>query len=216
MSAQALKKQVHHTATRRVRLSATQHVVETVPTSLLVPGDIVVLHTGCVVPADMRIVSLDVDVLLLNQTMLMGESLPREKSVEYEIEQTEHKQQQEQASHLTPHCASASASGGADLSSSWLTRNNLALMGSVVDSGAALAVVCSTGSNTYFGKNAHQLLLPPTPSAFDKGILSVTRVLMCFTFTLLICVVLISGLRTGDWQDALLFAAAVAIGLTPG
>lgn len=184
-------------------------VVEEVVSTSLVPGDLVLLAAGSLVPADLRLVSCT--GLLINQTMLTGESLPVEKSA--------------LAWQPPRRRRGASCSKGAEMlqvdlenlssDTHWLRRSNLAFMGSSVESGSGLGVVIATGPSTYFGRNAGELQEARPLSAFAKGVQQVTYVLMAFTAVMLPIVILINGATSGDWKEAGLFGAAVAVGVSP-
>jgi Mg2+-importing ATPase len=152
----------------------------------LVPGDIVRLSAGDLVPADLRI--LTARTLHVNQSALTGESLPVDKSEDLPA-----------ASATDP-----------------LSLPNLCWMGSSVVSGAATGVVLRTGRATFFGALADRIAVnPPEQTSFDRGIASFTRLMITFIVVMVPAVFLINGLTKGTWLEALLFALAVAVGLTP-
>ncbi len=155
-----------------------------IPSRELVPGDIIVLSAGDIVPADVCL--LQQKDLLVNESMLTGESLPSEKKA-------------------TP-CGPGNP----------LEMGNLCFMGTVVVSGTATAVVVATGPATYFGIVAqHVGSVKREPTQFQAGINSVSRLLLCFMAVMAPCVLLINGFSKGNWVDATLFALSVAVGLTP-
>lgn len=88
-------------------------------------------------------------------------------------------------------------------------------MGTNVVSGSAIAVVLSTGDRTYFGSMAKSLVGHRAMTSFEKGINNVSKVLIKFMAVMFPIVFVINGLTKGNWLDALLFALAVAVGLTP-
>jgi Mg2+-importing ATPase len=158
----------------------------------LVPGDIVLLSAGDMVPGDLRLVeSRD---LFVTQSALTGEAMPVEKS------------------------AAGWEDTGNDSSSaevSLLDRPNLLFMGSSVISGAGKAVVLATGQHTYFGAMASKLIDQRTHTAFDRGVNRVSWLLIRFMMVMVPIVFFINGLSKGQWTDAFFFAVAVAVGLTP-
>ena len=158
----------------------------TITTTDLAPGDIVVLSAGDIIPADLRI--LEANNLSVNEAALTGESLPVEKS---NILDAEHEP------------------------SSALDLGNIAYMGTNVVSGTAKAVAVTTGKNTYFGSMSKELLGHHPPTSFDKGITSVSKLLIRFMLIMVPIIFIISGISQGDWFQALLFGLAVAVGLTP-
>ena len=91
----------------------------------------------------------------------------------------------------------------------------LAFQGSNVISGSARAVTVAVGSGTMFGAIARTISGQPTKTAFDKGISSVSRLLIRFMAVMTPVVLLLNGFTKGSWMEALLFAISVAVGLTP-
>jgi Mg2+-importing ATPase len=152
----------------------------------LVPGDIIFLSAGDMIPADCRIIqSKD---LFIIQSMLTGESMPVEKS-------------------------SRSANDSADKSP--LELYNICFMGTNVVSGTATAIIVNTGSQTYFGALSKSIVGKRAETSFDKGIKKVSYLLITFMLVMVPLVFLINGLAKGNWLEALLFAVAIAVGLTP-
>ncbi|MDI6419903.1 HAD-IC family P-type ATPase, partial [Cronobacter turicensis] len=197
-AAQALKSMVSTTATV-LRRTASHRDGEKreIPVEALVPGDIVYLSAGDLIPADLRLIaSRD---LFISQAILSGESLPVEK---YDV--TGHVQGKGVTADDLP-----------DNNVSLLERGNICLMGTSVASGTACGVVVATGAKTYFGKLAKSLVGNRTQTAFDKGVNSVSGLLIRFMLVMVPVVLLINGFSKGDWLDATFFALAVAVGLTP-
>ena len=152
----------------------------------IVPGDIIFLSAGDMIPADCRIIqSKD---LFLNQSTLTGEALPVEKR-EFVISDTQNK--------------------------SPLELENICFMGTNVESGQALAIAVTTGNHTYFGSISKSISGKRAETSFDKGVNSVSWLLIRFMLVMVPLVFLINGFTKGDWVEALLFAIAVAVGLTP-
>jgi Mg2+-importing ATPase len=96
-----------------------------------------------------------------------------------------------------------------------LERTSIAFLGTSVESGAATAVVVSTGKDTYLGGMAQSLQEQPTQTAFDRGIARFTWLMLRFMAVMVPSVFVINGLTKGDWKEAFFFALAVAVGLTP-
>ncbi len=92
---------------------------------------------------------------------------------------------------------------------------NICFMGSHVVSGLGLAVVVHTASQTMFGQLAKDIVSAKKTSSFDKGIKQFIWLMIKFMAVMVPAVFLINGLIKGDWLEALLFATAVAVGLTP-
>lgn len=92
---------------------------------------------------------------------------------------------------------------------------NLAFMGSNVISGSAKAIVAAVGNDTMLGGMAKELTTKPPKTSFEKGVNSVSWVLIRFMLIMVPVVLFINGFTKGDWLDASLFAISVAVGLTP-
>ena len=194
-SAEALKAMVRTTATvLRREQPGKKPVLREVPMRELVAGDIVQLSAGDMIPADIRLIeSRD---LFISQAVLTGEALPVEK---YDT---------------LGDVAAKSATAGTD-QSNLLDLQNICFMGTNVVSGTAKAVVVATGPRTYFGSLANAIVGSRVQTAFDRGVNSVSWLLIRFMLVMVPVVFLLNGFSKGDWSDALLFALAVAVGLTP-
>ncbi|HGC6389049.1 TPA: magnesium-translocating P-type ATPase [Cronobacter dublinensis] len=196
-AAQAVKAMVRTTATvlRRPGLDEESEK-QVIAVEALVPGDIVLLSAGDRVPADLRLLaSRD---LFISQAILSGESLPVEK---YDI-----------TADVQGKGASSAQRPAADVDLP--DRSNICLMGTSVASGTARGVVVATGPQTWLGSLARSLEGRPQ-TAFDKGVNSVSGLLIRFMLVMVPVVLLINGFTKGDWTDATFFALAVAVGLTP-
>ncbi|AWC80945.1 MULTISPECIES: magnesium-translocating P-type ATPase [Serratia] len=195
-AAEALKSMVRTTATvlRRSSYSAHPLTLE-VPIRELVPGDIIQLSAGDMVPADVRLIaSRD---LFISQAILTGEAIPIEK---YDA---------------MGNVAQKSSEGEVSSENALLELSNICLMGTNVASGTATAVVVATGGRTYFGSLAKSIVGTRAQTAFDRGVNSVSWLLIRFMLVMVPVVLLINGFTKGDWSEAALFALAVAVGLTP-
>jgi P-type Mg2+ transporter len=153
--------------------------------SRLVPGDVVHLTAGDMIPGDVRLVQAK-DLFVI-QGSLTGESFPVEKFV-------------------------AEKNGG---TSSPLELTTVAFLGTSVSSGAATAVVVATGKETYLGGMAESLEKPQPPTAFDRGISRFTMLMLGFMAVMVPLVFIINGFTKDSWVEAFFFAVAVAVGLTP-
>ena len=97
-----------------------------------------------------------------------------------------------------------------------LELENMAFMGTNVVSGSGTALVIATGSDTYFGQLAGRVTQTSrAPTQFQQGINRVSWILIRFMLVMAPVVMLINGYTKGDWLEALLFALAIAVGLTP-
>lgn len=151
----------------------------------IVPGDIVDLYAGDMIPADLRIISCK--DLFINQSSLTGESFPIEKSPEVVV-----------SSKRSP----------AELT-------NIAFMGSSVVSGTGIGVIVKTGLSTQFGEISRKLATITVASSFDKGVNKFTWLMIRFMVVLVLVIFAINAFNKGNVIQALLFALSVAVGLTP-
>lgn len=92
---------------------------------------------------------------------------------------------------------------------------NLVFMGSSVVSGSARGVVITVGNETMLGSAAKALDVKPPKTTFEKGVNSVSWVLIRFMLIMVPVVLFVNGFTKGDWMQALLFAISIAVGLTP-
>ena len=174
----------------KAMISVTAAVVregreEEIPLKQLVPGDIVKLCAGDMVPADVRLVaSRD---LFVAQAALTGESLPVEKL-----------DARESREGISP-----------------LELANICFLGTSVESGSATAMVAATGGQTYFGRMASSIIGPEVKTSFDKGMQRFTVLMIQFILVMVPLVFLINGFTKHNWQEAFFFSIAVAVGLTP-
>jgi Mg2+-importing ATPase len=181
-AAEKLKSMVKTTATVKREDEGKQEL----DIKQLVPGDIIHLSAGDMIPADIRIMqSKD---LFVSQAMLTGEALPVEKTEAANAK----------AAKISP-----------------LELNNICFMGTNVVSGTAIAAVVNTGSNTYFGSLSKSLVGKRAETSFDKGVNSVSWLLIKFMLVMVPLVFLINGFTKHDWLQALLFGISIAVGLTP-
>ena len=196
-AAERLKSMVRTTATvlRRTTDAANPSRQE-IPMRDLVVGDVVSLQAGDMIPADIRLLaSRD---LFISQAVLTGEALPVEK---YDT-----------LGAVSQKSANAEVDTQADL----LDLSDICFMGTNVVSGTATAIVVATGANTYFGSLAKNVVSHKRiETSFDRGVSSVSWLLIRFMLVMVPIVFMINGLTKGDWMSALTFALAVAVGLTP-
>lgn len=156
---------------------------EDIGRSEIVPGDIVRLSAGDLVPADARLLlALD---LYIQQSALTGESLPAEKEA-------------------TGEPASTKAEA-----------RNMVFLGTSVVSGTATAEVVATGVRTAFGDIVVRLAAKPEETAFDKGLKSFSQLLTRTVLFLVLFLIVVSLARHRDPLQPLLFAVALAVGMTP-
>lgn len=91
----------------------------------------------------------------------------------------------------------------------------MCFQGSTIQTGYARAMALATGPDTYFGSIAERVRAKRPPTSFDTGISSFTWLMLRIILVLVPAVFLLNGLLRGDWLEALLFATAVAVGITP-
>jgi Mg2+-importing ATPase len=171
-----------------IRVTATvvrDGLVREIALSELVPGDIVRLAAGDMIPADVRILSCK-DLFII-QASLTGESMPVEKF-----------DAREPAATGSP-----------------LELKNICFLGTSVESGTATAIVVGTGSNTYLGSIAKAIVGQAVRTSFDKGVSRFTWLMIHFMMVMVPLVFLISGFTRHNWNEAFFFALAVAVGMTP-
>ena len=156
-----------------------------VQTEEIVPGDILSLSAGNLIPADARIIKAD--DCFVNQSSLTGESLPVEKTV-------------------------ATLSGEARQLSE---ESNILFLGTSIVTGTATAVVVATGANTEFGAIASSLTSTPEKSEFEVGVISFGYFIMKAILFLVLAIFLINAFIKHDVFQSFMFALAVAVGVTP-
>ena len=146
-----------------------------IPLKQLVPGDVVQLSAGDMIPADVRLIAAN--DLFITQGALTGESLPVEK-----------------------HSARETRTG-----ISPLELANLCFLGTSVESGAATAVVLATGAQTYFGSMAGSMVDQPAQTSFDKGVQQFTWLMIRFILIMVPLVFFINGFTKHNWREAFFF-----------
>lgn len=182
--AEAAVEALRRTVAVRVQLWRDGHET-TVPLEQLVPGDVVRLAAGDLVPADCRL--LEARDLFVNQAILTGEPYPVEKRAD-------------QGPLLTGAPGEATA---------------CLFMGTSVLAGSATAVVCQTGGATLFGQMSRSLQSAAPPTAFETGVRRFGFLILRLTFFLVLFVLAVNSLFHRPWLDSLMFALALAVGLTP-
>lgn len=154
------------------------------PVERLVPGDVVRLSAGDIVPADCRL--LEAASLYVNQSLLTGEPYPVAKD--------------------------AAATAASDSPAEAL---NAVFAGTSVISGSATALVCETGRRTELGAVARSLTARRPRDAFERGIQDFGLLMMRLTIFLVLFVLAANTLFDRPWLESLIFALALAVGLTP-
>jgi Mg2+-importing ATPase len=156
-----------------------------IDTKELVPGDIVCLTIGDVVPADIRL--LDTNELQTNESTLTGESTPVDKVTDpIELDSP------------LPH-----------------QLTNTALMGSTVTNGSGTGLVVVTGQQTYFGKTASSLSMKPPMTDFEKNTSSLGNFLVKLVLLLTTFVFIVNSLLGRGILESLIFSLALTVGIMP-
>lgn len=155
------------------------------PMEKLVPGDVVRLAAGDLVPGDCRL--LDARDLFVNQALLTGEPFPVPKQVD---------------GPKTPTQDMAAAT-------------DTLFMGTSVLSGSATAILCRTGPATAFGRLSGSLMMEPPPTSFELGVRGFGYLILRLTVFLVLFVLAVNVMFHRPWLESLMFALALAVGLTP-
>lgn len=151
----------------------------------VVVGDIVKLTAGSIIPADLKLI--ETKDLFINQSVYTGESILVEKLNKYQD------------------------TDNPDL----FNLSNIALMSTSVVSGLGTGLVIKTGLNTYLGKVGKKVKFCKNDTNFDKGIKSISHLLLKYMIIVCIFVVVVDGIIKQNFNEALLFALSVAVGITP-
>jgi P-type Mg2+ transporter len=161
------------------------HTWQQIPAADLVRGDVVRIAAGMLVPADGCL--LTVSHLHVNQAALTGESYPVEKKL---VDSPAPSLAREQADHAV-------------------------FMGTSVVAGEATVLICRTGDATAIGEVADAMSSKEPPTAFDLGTRQFGMLIMRLTFFMVLFVLFANAITHKPWLDSLLFAIALAVGLTP-
>ncbi len=158
---------------------------ERVDARRLVPGDVVELDLGKVVPADLRL--FKVEDMEIDESVITGESDPVPKS----------------AAPLSP------------LAKLPQEQLNIAFLGTHVVQGSGYGVVIRTGADTEFGRTAALLVTKTEETDFQKGIREFGNFLVKVTLGLALVVFVFLALLRHEYAESLLFALALAVGVSP-
>jgi P-type Mg2+ transporter len=175
----------------KVATSATvlrDNVKQEVKLAQIVPGEIIYLSAGDIIPADARVI--EAKDLFVNQSALTGESFPVEK-------------------------ISAPVKTEEPAITEW---TNYLFLGTSIVSGSAVAVVVRTGSSTEYGKIAQRLVEKAPETEFEVGIKRFGFLIMQVTLLLVLFVFMVQALlhpNVNGILEGLLFSVALAVGLTP-
>lgn len=180
-ASQALKKMIQNT-TAITRDGQTKEI----PITAVVPGDIVSLSTGDMIPGDALV--LQAKDLFLNQSSLTGESTPVEKFAtnNQDVDQT-----------------------------AVFDLQNIAYMGTDIISGDGQALILATGSKTFFGNIAESATKSRGTTSFERGMNRISRLLIWFMLVMTPIVFILNGITKHNWLEAFFFSISIAVGLTP-
>lgn len=157
-----------------------------IPIHNITIGDVVLLSSGSMIPADLRII--EAKDLYVGQSSLTGESDAVKKSVNSELNDND-------INSIT------------DL-------DTICFMGTNVISGSAKGVVIKIADDTYFGKIAHTLTNRKPQTAFQKGVQGISKLLIKFMLIMIPIVFILTAWKH-ETLTAFTFAVAIAIGITP-
>ena len=197
-AALALKEQVSNKASVRRRIDRDADAPDAdagqqpespleIPIKQLVPGDIVVLSAGDMIPADCRVMTAT--DLFIGQSAMTGEALPVEK---YSVARSESQSALEMA-------------------------NLVFMGTNVISGAASAVVLATGNETYFgtLARRVTRVSDEAEPNAFQVGINRVSWLLIRFALVMVPLVLLINGFTKGDWLEAFLFALSVAVGLTP-
>jgi Mg2+-importing ATPase len=156
-----------------------------VPVTQVVPGDVVLLSAGDLIPADGRV--LDAHDFFVKQALLTGESYPVEKRPD-----------------VLP-----------DTATDLQEATNAVFMGTSVISGSAKVLIVKTGTFTAIGEIADSISRPSLPTSFELGTRRFGMLIMRLTVLMVLFVLLVNTWFHKPWLESFLFAVALAVGLTP-
>ncbi|MBD3753945.1 MAG: HAD-IC family P-type ATPase, partial [Micrococcales bacterium] len=171
------------------RLALTAHVLRDgaerlVPVQEIVPGDVILLSAGNLIPADGLV--LEAQDFLVTEASMTGESFPVEK-------------------RPGPVAASTPIAG----------RTNTVFLGASVRSGTAKVLVVRTGRRTEFGAIAERLRARPEETDFARGVRQFGYLLIRVMVVIVLFVLTVNVALDRPVVESLLFAAALAVGLSP-
>lgn len=159
---------------------------EEIESIFLVPGDIVFIENGDIVPADIRLIQAK--NLTANESTITGESNPVAKEAEKE---------QINSNNIN------------------LNQKYTVFMGSTISSGYGYGVVIATGKNTYFGSIAKTLESKENLTNFQKNIANFSKLLLKITVIITTSVFIVNLIMHKNFFSSLMFSLALAVGITP-
>ncbi len=183
-AARRLREAVSHRAT-----VVRDGLARDLPAVAVVPGDVIQLAAGDLVPADARL--LEARDLFVNEAALTGESLPVDK-------------------HADPDGAAGAPEGRGGQ-----RRSGVVYQGTSVVSGRGLALVVATGAGTEFARIAARLEARPPETEFERGTRRFGFLILELVAALVVFAFFVNTALHRDPLESLLFAVALAVGMTP-
>lgn len=171
------------------RLALTARVLrdgveKALPVTRIVPGDVILLSAGNLIPADGIVI--EAQDFLVSEASMTGESFPVEKRP-----------------------------GSIPAEAPIAERTNTVFLGSSVRSGTARVLVVRTGRRTEFGVIAARLHARQPETDFARGVRQFGFLLIRVMVIIVFFVLTVNLLLGRPVVDSLLFAAALAVGLSP-
>ena len=163
--------------------------IREIKSTLLVPGDIVQLSAGDLIPADLILIS--VTEFYCNEAPISGEAIPREKTP-------------------VPALSSLPGNGPDDP-----VRSHVCFLGSSVDSGSATGIVIRTGMQTEYGSVVKAARTRKVETEFDCGITRFTWLMIMMMLIAAPLIFVINTVTKGNIAEATLFSLALIVGITP-
>lgn len=157
---------------------------QSLPVSTIVPGDVILLSAGNLIPADGLVI--EAEDFLVSEASMTGESFPVEK----------------RPGIVTPDAPIAA-------------RTNVVLLGSSVRSGTAKILAVKTGRRTEFGAIAARMGARPPETDFARGVRQFGYLLIRVMVVIVLFVLVVNMLLHRPAMESLLFAVALAVGLSP-
>ena len=172
---------------RRLALTCTvirDGMEQVLPVSQIVPGDLVRLSAGNLIPADGLVI--EAQDFLVSQAAMTGETFPVEKRP-----------------------------GLVDADAALAARSNTVFLGASVQSGTARVLIVRTGRQTEFGAIAARLRARPPETEFARGVREFGGLLLRVMVVIVVFVLAVNLLLGRPVTDSLLFAVALAVGISP-
>ncbi|MBR3002191.1 MAG: magnesium-translocating P-type ATPase [Clostridia bacterium] len=185
-------------------------VQQTVDMENIVPGDIVKLSSGDMVPGDVRF--LEVKDLFIDQAPLTGESNPVEK---FSYSNVDNADKNNITNDGNNNSQNAKTNTHVPKYENITDISNIGFMGTNIVSGSATAIVLNTGNNTYFGSMAKSIYSVNEKNSFERGVDDISKLLIKFMVIMVPIIIAINFFTKNDILSSVIFAITIAVGLTP-